>query len=116
MAGAGGVVMSIADGARWLTAHLSPPEWFKPIVTMTSTPRVSLGPDQIGLGWCSRTSGNTRVTWHNGGTGGFTSFAAFDRARHIGIVAFAASAHTTDFDRAAILALEQCADEWRVKR
>ena len=44
-------------------------------------PRADFAPDRIGWAWLSRpdpVTGRT-VVWHNGGTGGFTSFLGVDR-------------------------------------
>jgi D-alanyl-D-alanine-carboxypeptidase/D-alanyl-D-alanine-endopeptidase len=112
MAGAGGVAMSIGDGARWLAAHVRAPAWFEPIVATVTTRRAMVGPNRVGLAWCSQESSSSYFAWHNGGTAGFTSFAAFDRARQTGIIAFAASAHTPAFDRAAMSAFDLCSKQW----
>ena len=46
-------------------------------MAMTHKPRHDAGSDtmQIGLGWHIL---NNKIIWHNGGTGGFRSFAGFD--------------------------------------
>jgi hypothetical protein len=43
------------------------------------------GPMRIGLGWHVRANGH-RIVWHNGGTGGYRSWAGYDPARRIGVV------------------------------
>ncbi|WP_052715931.1 serine hydrolase [Devosia chinhatensis] len=40
----------------------------------------------IGLGWFITTTGQSEIVWHNGMTGGYTSFAGFDRASGNGVV------------------------------
>jgi hypothetical protein len=42
--------------------------------------------DRIGYGWFTHRYGNRTITWHNGGTGGFRSYVAFDRASGRGVV------------------------------
>ncbi len=40
----------------------------------------------IGLGWFITTTGQTEIVWHNGMTGGYSSFAGFDRNSGNGVV------------------------------
>jgi D-alanyl-D-alanine-carboxypeptidase/D-alanyl-D-alanine-endopeptidase len=40
----------------------------------------------IGLGWFITTIGQTEIVWHNGMTGGYSSFAGFDRNSGNGVV------------------------------
>ena len=42
--------------------------------------------DRIGFGWFIRRRGGREITWHNGRTGGFSSFVGFDRAARRGVV------------------------------
>jgi hypothetical protein len=34
---------------------------------------------RIGLGWFTDRAHDRTITWHNGGTGGFSSWVGFDR-------------------------------------
>ncbi|MDG4767159.1 serine hydrolase [Solwaraspora sp. WMMD406] len=44
-------------------------------------PRFDAGPDsQIGYGWFTNTYDGREITWHNGGTGGFSSYVGYDPA------------------------------------
>jgi CubicO group peptidase (beta-lactamase class C family) len=54
----------------------------------------------IGLGWivASPPPPNPRIVWHNGGTGGFRSFAGFDPARRIGVVVLSNASTTAGVD------------------
>lgn len=55
------------------------------------------GEDQkIAYGWHVRRIDGSRVFWHNGRTGGFASFMAFDPARDIGVVVLANSSRSVD--------------------
>jgi D-alanyl-D-alanine-carboxypeptidase/D-alanyl-D-alanine-endopeptidase len=58
----------------------------------TQRPRHSLGNSggSIALGWHIRPDGN--VLWHNGQTGGYHSFVAFQKERRIGVVLLSNSA------------------------
>ena len=50
----------------------------------------------IGLGWHILTSGNRRIIWHNGGTGGYRSFAGFTKDNHRGAVVLTNSSDSID--------------------
>ena len=41
--------------------------------------REPMGGMQIGMGWVIRTDNGKSIHWHNGGTGGFRTFAGFDQ-------------------------------------
>ncbi|MFI7450698.1 serine hydrolase domain-containing protein [Nonomuraea sp. NPDC049714] len=52
-----------------------------------ATPRFTERPDRrIGYGWFTTRHGERDITWHNGATGGFSTYAAFDRASGRGVV------------------------------
>ncbi|MFG1941914.1 serine hydrolase domain-containing protein [Nonomuraea sp. NPDC048826] len=42
--------------------------------------------ERIGYGWFTTRYGDKEITWHNGGTGGFGTYAGFDRASGRGVV------------------------------
>jgi serine-type D-Ala-D-Ala carboxypeptidase/endopeptidase len=44
------------------------------------------GPTKIGLGWFLHSADDKEIAMHDGGTGGFRSFAAFDPEERIGVV------------------------------
>ncbi|MDR7219712.1 serine hydrolase [Aminobacter aminovorans] len=48
---------------------------------------VGTGDDETGLGWVISGSGDDRIVWHNGGTGGYRSYLGFMPARGVGIIA-----------------------------
>ncbi|MFC5002285.1 serine hydrolase domain-containing protein [Dactylosporangium cerinum] len=50
-------------------------------------PRFDAGPgERVGYGWFTTRFDNATLTWHNGGTGGFRSYLAVDRATGRGVV------------------------------
>ena len=50
-----------------------------------------------GLGWViNKTKDNNTFIWHNGGTGGFTSFCGFIKERKCGIVILNNSSNSVD--------------------
>lgn len=53
-------------------------------------------PVEMCLGWQIREEAGTEIYWHSGATGGFRSFAAFDRANQVGIVVLSNSAYDLD--------------------
>lgn len=83
-AGAGGGVWSTAgDLATLLQALLdgSAPG------ADAATPRFEAGEgERIGFGWFTEYADGREVTWHNGGTGGFRSWAGYDAAAGVGVV------------------------------
>lgn len=50
-------------------------------------PRAPMTPQmQIGLNWITRATPNDSVVWHNGGTGGYRTFAGVSPRRRVGVV------------------------------
>lgn len=61
-------------------------------------PKVTEGDESTGWAWVTMPSpadGRT-ITWHNGGTGGFTSFLGVDRERGVGVVIMSARGESPD--------------------
>lgn len=54
------------------------------------------GSTDIGLNWIVMTTGDDKIIWHNGGTGGYHAFAGFDPDRGVGAVVLTNSSHDTD--------------------
>jgi serine-type D-Ala-D-Ala carboxypeptidase/endopeptidase len=98
LAGAGGIRSTVNDMLTFLAANLGsgPPEILADLGS-THTPRHDTGTTgHIGLGWHIRSGQNIEVIWHNGGTGGYHSFAAFDKARGTAVVVLFNSAANID--------------------
>jgi hypothetical protein len=51
---------------------------------------------RVGLNWLTRTVGQNRIVWHNGGTAGFRTFIGFDPERQVGAVVLSNSAQGID--------------------
>jgi CubicO group peptidase (beta-lactamase class C family) len=51
---------------------------------------------RIGLGWLQAAAGPRPIWWHNGGTGGFRTIAAFDPGRRVGVVVLSNSSVSVD--------------------
>ena len=97
--GAGALRSTAADMLRFLAANIAahadtassrPPA---AALRMTHRPRHSLGGGaEMGLGWIiAPTQTGARIFWHDGGTGGHRSFAAFDPARRVAVIVLSAS-------------------------
>ena len=72
-------------------------------------PRADFAPDRIGWAWLSRpdrVTGHT-VVWHNGGTGGFTSFLGVDRQAGVAVVVLSAVGAPDDTTSAGFDLLRQ---------
>ena len=86
--GAGGLRSNAEDMLRYVAAHLGPPDDdLERAMRVASTPARALGEgDSIGLGWQMIRHQGRRIVMHGGGTGGFSTHAAFDPERRVGYV------------------------------
>jgi len=98
LAGAGALRSSATDMLTWLEAQLDTANGpLARAVAMARLPRTPTnGGSRIALGWIVGGSATHPMWWHNGGTGGFRSFAAFDPSRHAAIVVLSNSSQTVD--------------------
>jgi CubicO group peptidase (beta-lactamase class C family) len=89
---AGGAIRSTAnDMLKFLAAQLdlptagtTVPDALRRAIAATHTPRADAGANmRIGLGWHISQAG---IHWHNGQTGGYHSFVAFDETAKAGVV------------------------------
>jgi D-alanyl-D-alanine-carboxypeptidase/D-alanyl-D-alanine-endopeptidase len=89
LAGAGALRSTANDMLAFLAANLgytkSP---LAPAMAAMQKPRHSAGATglEIGLGWLIKTHDGKQIVWHNGGTGGFRTFAGFDPQSRAGVV------------------------------
>ena len=96
LAGAGAIRSTAADMMAYLRAHLAAAdttELGRPLQrAITPQADVNLGENpafagtRIGYGWHITPRAGQSIVWHNGGTGGFSSFVGFSRATNQGIV------------------------------
>jgi len=88
LAGAGAIRSTAHDMLRFLSANMGVLE--SPIykaMKLSHKPRESAQANtQIGLGWVIRDINDKKIIWHNGGTGGYRSFAGFIPEDKIGVV------------------------------
>lgn len=96
---AGALVSTPRDLARFVQACLRQAETpLAAVLADTLQPRVAGESPalRIGLGWMIEQRGESMIVWHNGGTGGFRSFLAFDAAAKRGVVLL--TNHTTGLE------------------
>jgi CubicO group peptidase (beta-lactamase class C family) len=98
LAGAGALRSTVNDMLTFLAANLgSGPAALRADLESTHIPRHDTGKTgQIGLAWHIRSGQDVEVVWHNGGTGGFHSFVAFDKKRRTAVVVLHNSAANID--------------------
>ncbi|MDL5050955.1 serine hydrolase [Oscillatoria amoena NRMC-F 0135] len=86
LTGAGGLVSNAEDMMKFMVANLkaaSEKTQLDQAFLMTHTPRGDAGKMKIGYGWHIR---DEDIVWHNGGTGGFRSFAGFSKSKNKAVV------------------------------
>ena len=101
LAGAGALRSTALDMTTFLAAALGPVRTpLDSAFRVAAEPQFDAGPGgvmRIGLGWHVRQgTGATRIVWHNGGTGGYRSWAGYDPARRVGVVALTNSPENID--------------------
>ncbi len=100
LAGAGALRSTVVDMLKFIHANLTPSaSSISGALALTHGERVKTGQGTmtVGLGWHRRATSNGGVTvWHNGGTGGYRTWAGFDAERQIGAVVLHNSARSVD--------------------
>jgi serine-type D-Ala-D-Ala carboxypeptidase/endopeptidase len=88
LAGAGALRSTANDMLSFLAAQLGLQKSnLAQAVDLTRAKRTPSGPGmEIGLGWLMRPKKGSEIIWHNGGTGGYRSFAGFDPKARTGVV------------------------------
>lgn len=91
LAGAGALRSTANDMLTFLEAFLGYRQTaLAAAMTEMVKPRAPAGPNlQIGLAWHVSTANGKTIVWHNGGTGGYRSFVAFDPVARTGVVVLA---------------------------
>jgi D-alanyl-D-alanine-carboxypeptidase/D-alanyl-D-alanine-endopeptidase len=97
MAGVGGVRATLPDMLRYLEGQLGTRESvITPALARTQEQVASVDGHKMGMNWnLSTRNGHTRIS-HEGGTGGYSSFAAFDRTAKRGVVLLSDTALTAN--------------------
>jgi CubicO group peptidase (beta-lactamase class C family) len=94
LTGAGGLRSSARDMALYIKSQQS---GSLAGARNAQQPRAKMGEySQVGLAWITTRRHGDEIVWHNGGTGGFRSFAGFSKLSGRGVVVLANSAHEQD--------------------
>ncbi|MEM6965337.1 MAG: serine hydrolase domain-containing protein [Bacteroidota bacterium] len=105
--GAGAIRSTTEDMLQYLNAQLQ-----NKTFTKAHEVRLPMGEtSKIGLGWITTPSKNTNenIIWHNGGTGGYRSFAGFIKEHNLGVVVL--NNTTLSVDEIGILVLDYLVKE-----
>lgn len=98
LAGAGAIRSSTSDMATFIAANLGYVE--SPLVeAMALSHKVrhrKAGGRKVAMGWHFKSGKYGDVIWHNGGTGGFRTFAGFVKESGVGVVLFTNSSMGSD--------------------
>ncbi len=98
LAAAGALRSDARDMLRFLAANVgAPSSTLERAMRASHEARRTVSPDMaVGLAWHVRTTGEGRIVWHNGGTGGFRTFLGFDPDRGTGVVVLTNTTHGAD--------------------
>lgn len=101
LAGAGGLRSTVSDMAAFVRAHLSPAGELAPAIRLAVETEHRVNPFLTArLGWMERRlpaqQGGHRQMFHNGETGGFSSFAGFDPEGRAGVVVLSDTRRSVD--------------------
>ena len=96
--GAGALRSDVNDMLKFIAANTGPAESsLEEAMRVSHEVRSSFSENaDIGLNWIIMNTGDDKVIWHNGGTGGYHAFAGFDPDRGVGAVVLTNSSHDTD--------------------
>ncbi len=87
LAGAGALRSNAEDILTFLAANIGDASTaLEESMRLTHEPRRPASSGQVGLNWIIRAVGDEHIVWHNGGTGGYHTFAGFDPASAVGVV------------------------------
>lgn len=100
LAGAGALHSSAADMLKFLAVHAGlRPSPLSGLMDLTRRPRAATDrDDRVGLGWFTGVdaSGRGPIVWHNGGTGGYRTFAGIVERRRTAVFIWANSTASVD--------------------
>jgi len=93
LAGAGALRSTAADLLRYLQAHVNPPAKMRDAIELAHVERHKIGAaGSIALAWLIKPDG--KLYWHDGGTGGFSTYVSFNTEKKTGVVVLINSAGT----------------------
>ncbi|MBK8322060.1 MAG: beta-lactamase family protein [Betaproteobacteria bacterium] len=118
MAGAGALRSNVEEMAKYLVAQR---DGLLPGARLTQERREKAnGRSDIGLAWIIRPAGESRILWHNGGTGGFRTFAGWHEGTKTAVVVLSNSSIGIDeigihlLDPSVPLAAPEEPSPWRL--
>lgn len=99
LAGAGAIRSTTSDLLTFLEANMGL-RTSQLLPAMQTTHQARMDADspnvQIGLGWHIRTVNGEQIIWHEGGTGGYYSFAGFNPRNQVGVAILTNTRRTLD--------------------
>jgi CubicO group peptidase (beta-lactamase class C family) len=96
MAGVGGVRATLRDMVHYLEGELGTrASTITPALVRTQEQVASVGGHRMGMNWILSTRNGHTIIAHDGGTGGYSSFAAFDREAKRAVVLLSDTALTS---------------------
>lgn len=115
LGGAGALRSTAADMLTYLRAHLTAPDStaLGRALRRAMTPLADadlnaerFANTRIGYGWHVTPRGDATLIWHNGGTGGFSSFVGFNREAGVGVVILANASISSEVTAAGFTLME----------
>lgn len=95
VSGVGGVKATLEDMVRYLQAELGHDSSISPALRLTQQPVKTASPVPMAMNWILAPLDDRRVYVHEGGTGGFSAFAAFDLKTQRAVIVLSDTALTT---------------------
>ena len=97
LAGAGAIRSTVNDMLKYLVANLdSASRPLGPAMHDAHRPLRPAGGMRIGLNWLVLSGAGPDITWHNGGTGGYSTFIGFDELNGNGVVVLSNTSTSVD--------------------
>lgn len=96
MEGAGAIKSNIADMIKFLNANINLNTSLKSSFDLAQKTHFKNESVEIGLGWHKNNFNGDVLIWHNGGTGGFSSFLGFLKNKKVGVIVLSNSANSVD--------------------
>lgn len=105
MAGAGALKSTVSTMMQYIKGHFDLPETPTQQALAQTRQFTFFHPPQtdLGLGWHMQLNGDNLIYWHNGGTGGSSSFMAFTPDLKTGVIVLSNTAESVDHIGSALL-------------
>lgn len=98
LAGAGAIRSTAADMLKYVSANMgkNKSKLYPAMQLSHKNSRVEGSSPMVGLGWHITAADKSEIIWHNGGTGGYRTFAGFIRGGDKGVVVLTNSTASAD--------------------